>query len=90
MTGTLFGQASVRQFKDLRQANLARLVWIDSMNNFEPSDPLTSHFRAWNVSLHYTALPSHASSVIISKPPEHVARYGLERLMTCCSHRRSS
>jgi len=40
--------------------------------------------------MHFTALPSHASNVIISKPSDHVARYGLERLMTCCSHRRSS
>jgi len=36
MTGTLFGEASVREFKDLRQANLARYVWIDSMSNFIP------------------------------------------------------
>jgi len=40
--------------------------------------------------MHFTALPSHASNVTISKPSDHVARYGLERLMTCCSHRRSS
>jgi hypothetical protein len=37
-----------------------------------------------------TTLPSHASNVIILKPPEYVARYGVERLMSRCSHRRSS
>lgn len=46
MTGTLFGEVSVREFEDLRQANLARLVWIDFMSNFEPSDPSSSHSRA--------------------------------------------
>jgi hypothetical protein len=28
--------------------------------------------------------------MMLSKPPEHVARNGVERMMTCCRHRRSS
>ncbi|KEQ76676.1 hypothetical protein M436DRAFT_60499 [Aureobasidium namibiae CBS 147.97] len=81
MTGTLFGETSVQEFKDLRQASLARFVWIDSMNNFHTE--MTRQVAT-------TSLPSHASDVTISKPSDHVARYGLARLTTCCSHRRSS
>lgn len=37
-----------------------------------------------------TTLPSHASNVFILKPPQYVAHYDVERLMSCCSHCRSS
>lgn len=61
-----------------------------SMNDLEPSDPSSFRLCAWKISLYYTNLPSHASNMMLSKPPEYVARYGVGRLMTCCSHRRSS
>jgi hypothetical protein len=74
------------------EAKFGPLAWIDSTNNPESNDPSmpTCVHEIFPYLTQYTTLPSHASNVIQPKPSNYVARHGVEHLMTCCSHRRSS